>query len=132
MDFNKLLDHVKSIDLTKALAEDEIKITPEAEEVLFTICEAEKAIAEMKEKLKERFLEVAQKNPKLKKYEGDKVSVGYMVRRSKKITGNPDPKFYVLEKKPNTKAIDAYAEAMGELPTGIEESYAEYITFKIN
>ncbi len=131
MEFQKLLDHVKSIDLTKAV-DDTLVLSDEAEDVLYNLCEAEKFIEEAKEKLKTRFMEVAQQNPKLKKYEGDKVSVGYRMTRRKEIIGGPDPKFVVVERKPNTKAIDAYQDAMGKLPDGIDEKTFEYITFKIN
>lgn len=131
MDYNKLLDHIKSIELTK-VQDDSMVLSDDSERVLDALLEAEQFINEAKEKLKERFLEVAKQNPKLKKYEGSLVSVGYRAVRRKVIKGNPDKAFYVVEKKPNTKAIDAYREAKGELPVGIEESMFEYITFKKN
>lgn len=131
MDFNKLLDYVKGLDLTKTKG-DSLVLTEEAEEVLEQLLEVEQFLDDTKKSLKDRFLKVAQENPKLKKYEGDRVSVGYRMTRRKKVTGDPDKKFYTTEKKPNTSAIEAYREATGELPTGISEKTYEYITFKRN
>lgn len=131
MDFQSLLDQLKTIDLTKVKG-DTLVLDEDAENVLDELLKAEEFIDEAKKKLRERFLKVAQENPKLKKYEGDKVSVGYRMTRRKKVTGDPDKKFYSLEKKPDTKAIEAYREATGELPVGITEQTYEYITFKQN
>lgn len=131
VDFQKLRDYIKTIDLTKADG-DSLVLSEEAEAVIDAFLEVEQFVKESKDKLKERFIEVAQKNPKLKKYEGDRVSVGYRMTRRKTVKGDPDKKFYTLEKKPNAKAIDAYREATGDLPTGIEEATYEYITFKKN
>lgn len=126
---DKLLQTINEIDLTKVDG-DKIIITPEAEDQIYKLLQAEKLIEDMKSRLKERFIEIAKQNPKLKRYEGSKVQVGYMAKRSKKITGDPAPEFVIVDKKPNTKAIDAYYNMSGELPTGIEEKVFEYITFK--
>jgi hypothetical protein len=129
MNLSKLLDYVKDIDLTKADGES-LELTEEADNTIHQLLEVEAFVAEAKEKLKERFLVIAQKNPKLKSYEGDYVKVGYTMTRRKAINGEPAKQFYIFEKKPNTKAIDAYRESMGKLPAGIEEKAFEYISFK--
>lgn len=126
----QLKQMVESIDLTKTEG-DSIVITEEAEDQIVKLLEIEKIITDMKTRLKERFIEIAKQNPKLKRYEGSKVQVGYMAKRTKKITGDPAPEYVVVEKKPNTKAIDAYYNLTGELPTGIEEKVFEYITMKV-
>lgn len=128
--FDELLDKIKSIDLTKAEGET-LKLSDEADQAIAQLLEAEKFIEEAKGKLKERYLEVAGKNPKLKSYEGDQVKVGYVMTRRKTITGNPDTKFVVVEKKPDTKSIEVYREATGKLPDGIGENTFEYINFKL-
>lgn len=125
----KLINLIEEIDLTKVDG-DKIVITPEAEEQIDKLLMAEKLIADMKNRLKERFIKIAKQNPKLKRYEGSKVQVGYMAKRTKKIVGDPAEEYVIVDKKPNTKAIDAYYNLTGELPTGIEEKVFEYITFK--
>jgi hypothetical protein len=127
---DKLLDFVKAIDLTKAEG-DTIELTDEADRSIHQLLEVEKFIEEAKNNLKERYLEIAQKNPKLKSYEGNSVKVGYTMTRRKVITGTPDKKFYVVEKKPNTATIEAYREATGKLPEGVDEKTFEYIAFKL-
>ncbi len=130
MDFQKLLEYVRSLDLTETDS-DTIRLTTAADEAIAGLLEAEATIKEAKDKLKDRYLAIAAKNPKLKSYEGDRVRVGYTMRRSKTISGDPEAKFVVIEKKPNTKAIDTYREATGKLPDGIGESVAEFIQFKL-
>jgi hypothetical protein len=130
MDFNELLDYTKSIDLTKADG-DTLHISDKADQVLDQLLEVERFVADAKDKLKERFLQIAQKNTKLKSYEGDHVVVGYRMARRKKITGTPEQKFVIIEKKPNSKVIDNYREATGKLPDGIGEETFEYINFKL-
>ena len=129
MDFDKLLDYLMSIDLTKAEG-DSLILTEKADKTLYRIIEAEDFIKEAKEKLREKYLEVAKKNPHLKSYEGDHVRVGYRVTRRKFIDGDTDKKFYTVEKKPNIEAINAYADITGRLPEGISEKEFEYISFK--
>ena len=128
--FEKLMDYLQKIDLTKTTG-DTLRISDEADKTLAKLLEAEQFISEAKNKLKEKYLEIAQKNKKLKSYEGDFVKVGYIMMRRKKITGDPDRKFYMVEKKPNTKAIEVYRDATGKLPEGIAESTFEYINFKL-
>jgi len=128
--FDQLLDHIKTIDLTKADGET-LRISDEADKSISQLLRAEKFIEDAKSKLKERFLEIAQKNKKLKSYEGDCVKVGYIITRRKKIIGDPDSKFVIIEKKPDTKSIEIYKEATGKLPEGIGENTFEYINFKL-
>lgn len=124
------LEKIKSLDLSEVVG-DNLRLSDKADEILGELLEAEKFIEEAKDKLKEKFLEIAKKNPKLKSYEGDRVKVGYVMRRQKKINGNPDDKFVIVEKKPNTETIKIYQEATGKLPDGIEEQTFEYINFKM-
>lgn len=74
---------------------------------------------------------------KQKIYEGSKIVAGYRVVNRKDIKGNPAPQFVIIEKKPNTKAIDEYIKATttdqnpdGKLPDGIVTNSFEYVTFK--
>lgn len=130
MDFIELLNYAKTIDLTKTEG-GTIKLSDEADKAIGQLLEAEKFIEEAKGKLKERFLEVAKTNTKLKSYEGDQVRVGYTATRRKTIVGDPDAKFVVVEKKPDTKSIEIYRDATGKLPEGIGENVFEYINFRL-
>jgi len=128
--FDKLMEYIKTIDLTKAEGES-IKLSDEADEAIGQLLEAEKFIEDAKGKLKERYLGIAKTNPKLKSYEGDCIRVGYTMTRRKSIVGDPDAKFVVIEKKPDIKAIEVYREATGKLPKGIGENTFEYINFRL-
>lgn len=90
-------------------------------------------LEEAKNKTKEFF----SKQYKQKKYEGARIIAGYTVVNRKDIDGNPDARFVVIEKKPNSKAIDEYLKATkskdhpdGILPNGIVFKSYEYVTFK--
>lgn len=126
---DKVLDLLKTMDLAKVDG-DSLVIDSEAEEQITMLLEAEDIVKRGKEVLKERFLRIAQKNRALKKYEGAKIMVGYRISRRKRVTGDPDKEFVKVELKPNTQTVNAYREATGELPPGIEEETFEYITFK--
>lgn len=125
---DKLIKIINEIDLTK-IEGDSLVLTDEADNEISKLLEAEEMVENIKTKLKERFIEVAKQNPKLKRYEGEKVMVGYKSKRTKVITGDPDTKFIEVKRNPNTSAINAYFEATGELPIGIGEKTFEYITF---
>jgi hypothetical protein len=107
-------------------------LTPEFEEALELIRHAEERISELKDKAKSMLEETFKENKKLSKIEGEKVSVGFVTRRYKKIADpeKVDPKYKKMEWKPNTKAVNIFQETTGKLPEGITESKTSYVTFK--
>ena len=130
MDYKKFMEYLKSIDLTKAEG-DSLRLSDEADSALAMLLNAEKFIADAKAELKERFLEAARRSPKLRSYEGDEVRVGYTTTRRKKIVGEPDKKFVVIQTRPDSKAIEIYREATGKLPEGIDEEAFDYINLRL-
>lgn len=129
---NKLqeyLDITKTMDIE--IKGDKFGLTPEAEQTIFLIKQAQEFFKEADEILKERLLEIFKKNKSQIKFEGDLITAGYRTRRSKKITGNAESQFYETVKKPILKTIDAYVKATGELPVGIEEKTSEYVDIKL-
>lgn len=107
-------------------------LNAESEKFIQEVLVAEQQIKAIKEAMKIRLLDIARLNPKLKRYEGDRVKIGFSKRTTKKIHEEMvSEKFVKLEKKPNTQAIDDYFEEFGKLPEGVEEQSFEYISFKL-
>lgn len=143
----QLLDEMKVVEV---VGNNELVMTDAFEESVFGInevVEEVKSVTDGKdgkldllvEKAKTLSMQFFEQRPKFKKYEGEKIVVGYRnVERKEIVNINAvDPQFVKAEYKPNTEAIDAYREAtvsekdpQGKLPKGIDVKRYSYITFK--
>lgn len=103
---------------------------PRAEAAIVTLLEMQEAIELALTKVKEAIAESGkQYNPNFTSVQGDRVKAGYRYYGGKygidsSLVDTLSPEFYNahVSYKPNTKAIDKFAEEKGALPLGINKA----------
>ena len=88
------------------------------------------SLDELESTYKEKLREFFNTQYKQKKYEGSYLEMGYTTVERKVVDGKPADTFVVYKPTPNTKAINEYKKATGELPEGIKVTTYDYIRFK--
>lgn len=141
------------IQVVEQLEDGEIGVKKEFEDYAFQIGEINDALRlikedraghegkldEMERIAKEKITAYFEARPKFKKYEGEKIEIGFrqVVRKVISNLDIVDPRFVVIKKEANTKAIDAYIKSttdeqnpQGLVPKGIEMKKYQYVNFK--
>jgi len=125
-----LWEQLKAIDVAGVTIKKKegIGVTKDFEDTLYKVKKIFKTADEFDKKVKEKVEVFLKDHRKLDKYEGDRIKMMYMTRRTKEVTGTPDSRFFEKEikLKPKTQAINAYEKEMGKLPEGIGEKVATY------
>lgn len=137
---------ISEIDVVEEVGES-YRLTTEMELILLEVSNIKNsldsiigtsgAFKTLQNTITEKLIGFFRDNHKQKKYEGEKVEVGYRVVNRKSILDGADSRFFLIEKKPNNKAIDEYRKSTitdenpdGLLPFGVQLKTSEYVTFK--
>ena len=118
------LENLENVDIAKVDG-DGLMLTEESEDLVYKILLTEKLVKEMKSKVSDKITDLSKEHPNMSGYSGKLVKIGKpLSKKTKKISNEKllSPKFYEVQKKLNTKAVNAYFDAVGKLPPGIELS----------
>ena len=131
-DIDKALEEAKALAGLK-IEGDSLIIPEEIELKLAKIKQLEGFVKQAMEVVKERIKELAAESPKLKKYEGKFLNIGYIRKSSLVVVDSSvaDPKYTKIKYMPQTDKIKLYKKATGKLPDGIGEKVSEYPTFTL-